>query len=286
MKVEEYFKPEVVITATQHYRRYVTDLFKTMPTEAETLLHAAVGIVGEVAELSERFTQIVQQNEDADIPEFSQDLNVQEELSDMGFYILAGAVHLNISDAELEETDVVTHFEDPFGTQGMLIYPGRLLDLVKKCWVYGKPVDDLRDDIRAELFQVWQAYKRVLYRLDLSMDWIRMVNVTKLSQRYPLGKYTDGHALARLDKAEGEAAFKEAVESQTNAEFAFRARVLSALYSYDSILHDINRGAVTEPKTDDAYQRLSKWLRGESSYKNDDADSLKDLETLNAWGAI
>lgn len=62
--------------------------------------------------------------------------------------------------------------------------------------------------------------------------------------------------------------------------------MLSALYSYDSILHDINRGAVTEPKTDDAYQRLSKWLRGESSYKNDDADSLKDLETLNAWGAI
>lgn len=74
---------------------------------------------------------------------------------------------------------------------------GELLDMVKKSWVYGKPID--RENAIEELGDI-EFYMQVMRtRLCVSREAVIEANRDKLELRYPSG-YTDEAALRRADK--------------------------------------------------------------------------------------
>lgn len=73
---------------------------------------------------------------------------------------------------------------------------GEVMDLIKKVWVYGKPLDykKLIEELGDILFY-WQAMANLA---GTSMSEIKLMNMRKLNARYPKG-YTDQAALDRVD---------------------------------------------------------------------------------------
>lgn len=76
---------------------------------------------------------------------------------------------------------------------------GEILDVSKKVWVYGKPLDV--PHLIEELGDLRFYYQAALNMLGLTDDHIRAQNMKKLRVRYADGKYSDTAALARADKA-------------------------------------------------------------------------------------
>lgn len=75
---------------------------------------------------------------------------------------------------------------------------GEILDITKKCWVYGKDVDV--EHLVEELGDIRFYYQAMLNMLGLTDEEIQAANIGKLEKRYPEGVYTDNHANLRLDK--------------------------------------------------------------------------------------
>lgn len=67
----------------EHYSQFVTERFKSMPTDTLTRLHAAVGISGESGELLDAIKKAWAYNKPLDTG------NVHEELGDILFYVQA-----------------------------------------------------------------------------------------------------------------------------------------------------------------------------------------------------
>lgn len=76
---------------------------------------------------------------------------------------------------------------------------GEVLDLIKKVWVYGKPLDPkkLTEELGDIMFY-WQALANLL---GVSMHEIKLENMRKLNKRYPQG-YSDKAAIDRVDTHE------------------------------------------------------------------------------------
>jgi NTP pyrophosphatase (non-canonical NTP hydrolase) len=78
---------------------------------------------------------------------------------------------------------------------------GELLDAVKKCWIYNKPlspevIENLKEEAGDALFYI----QHLCNILGCSMQDLINGNIDKLCKRYPQG-YSDAAALARADKA-------------------------------------------------------------------------------------
>lgn len=86
-------------------------------------------------------------------------------------------------------------------TTGIAGEGGELLDVSKKTWIYGKPLDV--EHLIEELGDLRYYYQQVLNMLGLSDKDIQAANMRKLMKRYPDGVYSDKHAQQRLDKAPG-----------------------------------------------------------------------------------
>jgi NTP pyrophosphatase (non-canonical NTP hydrolase) len=76
---------------------------------------------------------------------------------------------------------------------------GEILDITKKVWVYGKPLDIAH--MIEELGDLRFYYQAMLNLLQLTDEVIVASNMDKLSIRYADGKYSDAQANARADKA-------------------------------------------------------------------------------------
>ena len=75
---------------------------------------------------------------------------------------------------------------------------GELLDAVKKCWAYNKPID--RDNIIEELGDL-EFYMEALRReLLITRETTLQHNHDKLCKRYSEGAYSDEAAQQRADK--------------------------------------------------------------------------------------
>ncbi|QBQ71201.1 nucleotide pyrophosphohydrolase domain protein [Shewanella phage S0112] len=155
------------------------------------LLHMAVGISGEVAELLEAFT-----------PE-----NIQEELGDIFFYvegIYQGvpfgrefSIPDDIRPPMLGKTEIAC-FDALLASKA-----GKILDLVKKHAIYQKPLD--APGLQAALSE----FERVLggfvaHHTTLTPARLKQGNMEKLSKRYSSGSYSNTQAQTRADKPEGE----------------------------------------------------------------------------------
>lgn len=79
---------------------------------------------------------------------------------------------------------------------GMSGESGEVLDIVKKTWIYGKPLD--RQKLVEEMGDVLFYYVALLNTQDITLKEIADANIAKLRARYPEG-YTDAAAIARVD---------------------------------------------------------------------------------------
>lgn len=196
-----------VITANEgeilnHYPLMVSSLFKKMPTPLESLLHAVVGMSGEIAEF-----QVAVYNEDA--------ANVREELGDLFFYFAAlvdmlGTPLSLLTVAKNGFLPAPTATLNPENDSEILAYldliavTGELLDTVKKSWAYGKPLGAAGLLNLLYLASQWyRAFLQTLELFELKLPVILQSNALKLGERYPSGTYSDAAALARADKADG-----------------------------------------------------------------------------------
>ncbi len=167
------------------YDQMVRNLFKPMDTQAATVLHAAVGIAGEVAEL------LVANSIE----------NLVEEMGDIEFYIEAAFQATggrNFPELIVEGHDMSHH--QVFGTVGtaMSVTAGRLLDVVKKAWVYNQDLN--LDAVRYELLRLELMLGCLRELLSVRRPDVLGANQTKLGKRYPDGVYTDRDAQQRADK--------------------------------------------------------------------------------------
>jgi NTP pyrophosphatase (non-canonical NTP hydrolase) len=77
------------------YAQFVSQLFKLMPTHADSMMHAAVGVAGEAGELADAIKKAWVYGKPLDRD------NVIEELGDLRFYMQALQLLLGITDAEV-----------------------------------------------------------------------------------------------------------------------------------------------------------------------------------------
>lgn len=75
---------------------------------------------------------------------------------------------------------------------------GEVLDMIKKTWIYGKPLD--REKLVEEMGDILFYYFALMAQHGITLEEIADVNYIKLAARYPRG-YTDAAAIARADVA-------------------------------------------------------------------------------------
>lgn len=180
------------MTTEQTERKYppfvnmVTHLIKQMPGEHGTLMHGAIGVAGECA---------------GELPEAHSRANLLEECGDIEFYMAVCAHYAGVSQAELG-FDVIN-----FGNvlSNISCLSGALLDVVKKSWVYNKPLNVAEVD---RCLRTLRSNLDFLYELlATTRKQVQHMNQVKLigpGGRFESGFYSDAAAIARADKPAGE----------------------------------------------------------------------------------
>lgn len=74
---------------------------------------------------------------------------------------------------------------------------GEVLDLIKKHWVYNKPLD--REKLLEEMGDVHHYFTQLCLITGFTLEDVIANNTAKLIKRYPEG-YTDAAAIARADQ--------------------------------------------------------------------------------------
>ena len=145
------------------------------------ILHMAVGVVGEVAEL------VVAENKE----------NVVEEIGDIEFYVVGLREELGIS------RDTVL---DEIGRLGLcsinpiisiVSYAGDLIDIVKKKVIYRKSLDIIK--VTHSMAGLESTLKTIRFHNGISREETLVHNIAKLGERYKEG-YSDQAAQDRSDK--------------------------------------------------------------------------------------
>ena len=77
---------------------------------------------------------------------------------------------------------------------------GEIVDIVKKNFAYGKPLDT--EHIVEEIGDLLFYVNGLLFMIDTSWDEVMRVNVAKLEARYPDAKFNADHAINRDVDAE------------------------------------------------------------------------------------
>jgi hypothetical protein len=189
---------QVVQPSFVSYPQMVTNLFKTLETDAATLHHATTGMAGETAELLEAFRDFravpLVSLSNGDLDAF------YKELGDWRFYTQAV---WNIYGWEMDS--FVLPMPGSSGglsvaIENMIIHSGAALDLSKKDWVTGKEVDArlLLEQMEGAL----AGYRDVLFYVGVTDEHICELNREKLALRHPSGAYSDAAQIARADNAD------------------------------------------------------------------------------------
>lgn len=103
-------------------------------------------------------------------------------------------------------------FIDPKGSQiedllhgalGVAGEGGEVVDIIKKSWAYGKPLD--RAHLIEEIGDAFWYYNLIIRSLDVTWGEVFSANIAKLSARYP-NKTFSSHAALNRDKVAEQAA--------------------------------------------------------------------------------
>ena len=153
------------------------------PTNAH-LLHMAVGVSGEAAELLKAL--ILNDKE-----------NAIEELGDVEFY-LQGILNTLELPANRFDCDLI----DEYPAIRIVIYAGELLDAIKKGAVYNKEYDIAL--ITNSILIINTAMHELYELMGIEREDVIKSNEKKLSKRYSSGSYSNEQAQIRADKTEGQ----------------------------------------------------------------------------------
>jgi len=155
------------------YPAFVAERFTKHCTGPEGIIHASIGIVGEIFEMKTAPTRQA----------------LLEEAGDLEFYIQA--LRFDAKEVvSLRPGGLLMVFHD------MECLAQDILDAAKKHWVYAKELSDL---VEPKLYQL-ESHLCGLYEIiGVSRPAVIFGNMEKLTKRYPTG-YTDALARARLDK--------------------------------------------------------------------------------------
>ncbi len=157
-------------------------IMNSLTADEAHLLHMAVGISGEVAEV---LTAIV--NDDRD--------NCLEELGDIEFYFeglcqgLGGAIAHTV-------VDMATIKTDPF--TDVVIQAGNVLDITKKISVYKA---DKKMQLHIEAQRLRHSLDKFYAACEFTVEQAKEANMAKLATRYEGFEYSNEAAQARKDKA-------------------------------------------------------------------------------------
>lgn len=176
------------------YSQMVMNLFKPMDGVGSKMMHAAIGMAGESAELRTATGR----------------KNLLEECGDIEFYMEAAWLQLPPSVQEHYQGMILAECNLQFGAMVDAVHEhsGNLLDFAKKVWVYGGAKGDRDDHIGAELHRMRAVMNSIYEMVGTNAEEVRYGNQVKLlgtpeeKGRYASGVYSDEQALARADKAE------------------------------------------------------------------------------------
>lgn len=167
------------------YDVMVARLFKQVQGPYSSLMHAAIGIAGEAAEMLH-------------IDNYK---NLMEESGDMEFYVEAIKQHFipnfsKLSSDQRQQNITVSNVFINITSLG-----GDILDIVKKSWVYGKELDSA---LLTTLVLTLECNLVALYQI-FGTDKTRVQHHNQIKLvgpggRYESGFYTDEAAIARADK--------------------------------------------------------------------------------------
>lgn len=164
-----------------HHTDMVDALYKRMGSLGGDLMHAAVGLLGEVVELFAATDRA----------------NVIEECGDCEFYLTHAWLVLSKNKAALRYSTAARRSRYADALPELLVCAGNFHDIAKKMWVYNKEVG--AGEIMVSLQYVEERLLNFYDHNSLDRDLIRLDNMVKLARRYPTG-YTDQAAQHRADK--------------------------------------------------------------------------------------
>lgn len=179
------------------YAVMVQDLLKDMGSPIASAIHAALGVMGEVAEMipatiRDDFSNTVEEAGDAQF--YAQGL--------LNIYGWALEEMLATSPAE-QDLDLMLTFDD-FPLAAMTYFAGGIIDELKKTWAYNKELN--LEGLKYNLGMFYCFFEDLLKAWDLTFEDVKAHNQNKLvtgpNARYPSGKYSDAAAVARADKQE------------------------------------------------------------------------------------
>ena len=184
---------------TTQYSKLVSTLFKDGPAiladanaPSFSLLHAAVGIVGEVYEYASSDTRE----------------NAIEELGDILFYVHAASIavgqHPDNLLVPLDFDAVMGEGSTRKAIDAMYTAGFDLLDVAKKAAFYNKRAHNMPRVVGNLLSNIHVNLTRLAYSNGTTLEKLEETNTAKLSNRYAKG-YSDQAAQERADKAEEQA---------------------------------------------------------------------------------
>lgn len=175
------------------YNLMVMNLFKPMEGVGSQMMHAAIGMAGESAELRTATGR----------------KNVLEECGDFEFYMEAAWLQLPSAVQDRYQGMMLAECNLQFGSMVDAIHEhsGNLLDYAKKVWVYGGAKGDRDDHIASELHKL-RSIMNAMYAM-IGTDkaevcygnQVKLLGTAEEKGRYASGVYSDEQALARADKS-------------------------------------------------------------------------------------
>lgn len=169
------------------------EILNDMTEENAHLLHMAVGITGEIAELTQPVYEHVILRKVFDIENFI------EEMGDVAFYLEGLCQGLNVTLAGVTTDAPHALTSNPVDTMLHLsIMCGEILDIVKKAAIYNKDLDRTILKVRIGTFNRSLMLLRRMY--EVSRDECIEANIKKLGKRYEGFEYSNEAAQKRADK--------------------------------------------------------------------------------------
>jgi hypothetical protein len=162
---------------TIRYDQFVAKLLKELP-EAESAMHIALGLAGELCEL-------------ADVP--WEPVDLKEEYGDFEFFLQAILTHYDINRSDCDEfaSTRVT-------TPEFIHFVGKLLDYIKRQYVYNKRQD--KRVLRHYIGNIYRFLDSEYLIIHTTRQEVLQQNAIKLETRYAGMYYSDNAAQTRADK--------------------------------------------------------------------------------------
>lgn len=193
MTPSEYLKAS---ERTEFTPRFVREEGITFPDQElfrSKLMHAAMGLVTEAAELSEETLEKV----------LFDHVHVIEELGDLEWYVALAvrALGKNLDDIDdrahrtyLAETQNMPTLRSDWATRRIIVTAGDLIDQLKKLTIYSKPLDE--EKFLTGIVKLRGYIDVMCLCVRVRLHEVREKNIAKLMKRYP-DKFTSERAINR-----------------------------------------------------------------------------------------